>query len=114
MIQAVLDRIPKNPAKQDLRMPGKKLKFPSPCDYPAATPVVLCPADRAIGLYNQTTGKSAKKIAAKLKSWFEGEAIRKGWVACKFIPEVQSKHGAGAILLNAPKVTVNLNTITIE
>jgi hypothetical protein len=40
-----------------------KLKFPVPGNLKAAEPAVLCPAERVLGLYNQETGKSAKKIA---------------------------------------------------
>ena len=95
-------------------MGGRKLKFPTPDDYPAATPVVLCPADRVIGLYNQETGNDAKRIAKTLRTWFIAKAKEKEWVACKFVPEVQSEHGAGCLLLNSSKVTIRLNVITIN
>ena len=95
-------------------MPGKKLKFPDPKDYPAKNPVVLCPADRVIGLYNQATGNNAERIAKKLKEWFEKEAILKGWASCRFVPEVQSRHGAGCMLLNPLSVTVTLHKIEIH
>lgn len=88
-------------------MPGRKLKFPNPNDYAAKHPVALCPADRVLGLYEQETGKSAKRIAKKVKEWFSAEAQQKGWAACQFVPEVQSAHGAGAVLLNSAKITVN-------
>lgn len=95
-------------------MAGKKLKFPDVKDYPAKDPVVLCPADRVIGLYNQTTGKSAVRIAKNLKDWFNKEALSRGWAACRFVPEVQSKHGAGCMLLNPLSVTVSLHKIEIN
>lgn len=95
-------------------MPGKKLKFPNPKDYPAKDPVVLCPADRVIGLYNQATGNKAQRIAMNLKAWFEAEAKAKGWVDCRFVPEVQSRHGAGCMLLNPLSVTVTLKKIEIH
>jgi hypothetical protein len=95
-------------------MPGRKLKFPAPNDYPAITPVVLCPADRVIGLYNQETGGNAKRIAKKLRIWFSAEAVRNGWALCKYVPEVQSKHGAGCLLLNSPQVQINVNRVIIN
>ena len=95
-------------------MPGKKLKFPDPRDYAAKDPVVLCPADLVIGLYNQETNSDAKRIAKNLKTWFENEAVSRGWAACKFVPEVQSKHGAGCMLLNPLSVTVTVNKIEIR
>lgn len=93
---------------------SNKLKFPDPKDYPAKDPVILCPADRAIGLYNQETNSHAVKIAKKLKIWFIQEAKQKGWIDCRFVPEVQSKHGAGCILLNPLSVEVTVNQIVIK
>jgi hypothetical protein len=97
-----------------MSMPGKKLKFPDPKDYPAKDSVILCPADRAIRLYNQATGLKAKKIAKKLTEWFVAEAKNKGWAERRFVPEVQSKHGAGCILLNPLSVTINIHNIVIK
>ena len=95
-------------------MPGKKLKFPEPKDYPAKDPVILCPAERVVGLYNQATGKNAKRVAKKMKDWFAAEAGSKGWVKCQFPPEVQSKHSGGCILLNPLSVKVTVNQIVIQ
>lgn len=95
-------------------MPGKKLKFPNPSDYAAKTPLILCPAERVIGLYNQATGKKSKRIAKNMKQWFADEAKKEGWTGCHFVPEVQSKHGAGATLLNPPSVSVTVNQVTIN
>jgi hypothetical protein len=94
-------------------MPGKKLKFPKPDEYQANTPLIFCPAERVIGLYNQATGKDAKKMAKKLKEWFIKEAKSKGWAGCHVVPEVQSKHGAGYVLLNPPSVSISINKVTI-
>ncbi|MEI6084445.1 MAG: hypothetical protein WCS70_09110 [Verrucomicrobiota bacterium] len=95
-------------------MPGKKLKFPETKDYAAKEAIVLCPSDRVIGLYNQATGKSAERIAKKMKEWFVATAKQKGWVECQFVPEVQSKHGAGCVLLNPLSVRVTVNQIIIS
>lgn len=92
----------------------KKHKFPEPKDYAAKDPVILCPADRVVTLYNEATGKGAKRIAKKMKEWFADEATKKGWAACEFPPEVQSKHGGGAILLNPPAVKVTVQQIIIQ
>ena len=91
----------------------RKHKFPEPQDYAAKDPVILCPADRVVTLYNEATGKDARRLAKKMKEWFVEEALRKGWADCQFPPEVQSKHGGGAILLNPPSVKVTLNQIII-
>jgi hypothetical protein len=95
-------------------MSGRKYKFPNTGDYPKKHPVVLCPADRVLNLFKQETGGSAKIIAKKVKEWFEKEALHKGWAGCKFVPEVQSVHGAGAILLNPLSTTITLNQIVIQ
>lgn len=95
-------------------MAGKKLKFPVPKDYPAKDPVILCPAERVIGLYNQETGNTATRVAKKMKEWFSEEALKKGWAACEFPPEVQTKHSGGCILLNPPAVKITVNKIVIQ
>lgn len=92
----------------------RKYKFPAPKDYAAKDPVILCPAERVICLYNQATGKDAKRIAKTMKEWFVNEAKTNGWAACEFTPEVQSKHGGGAILLNPPSVKVTVQQIIIQ
>jgi len=95
-------------------VPGRKIKFPSPADYAAKYPVVLCPADRVIGLYEQATGKKAMRIAKNLKAWFAVEAKQKGWAGCRFVPQVQSEHGAGAILLNPLSTKIEVRQIIIQ
>jgi hypothetical protein len=97
-------------------MPGKKLKFPVPRDYPAKDPVVLCPTERVIGLYKQATGKTTKRIAKKITEWFAAEAKKHEWADCRFLPTVQSRHSAGCILLNpnSKSVVVSLHQITIN
>lgn len=83
-------------------MRGAKYKFPHPGDCKHKEPAMLCPADRVIALYNQETGNSAKKIAKKVKEWFTNTAHEQGWSGVHFLPEVQSHHGAGALLAQAP------------
>ena|SRR6266498_5259114 len=95
-------------------MAGRPIKFPVPHDYPAKTPAVLCPADRVISLYNQDSGDIGQRIAKKMKAWFTGEAKKKGWAGCYFLPQVQSAHGAGCILLNPPSVTITMTSITLQ
>ena len=75
----------------------KRVKFPSPMDYKAADPEILCPAERVIKLYNQDSGDTAKRIAKKVRKWFTATAIARGWKV-RFLPEVQTKHGAGCVL----------------
>ncbi|GAB2793794.1 hypothetical protein [Dyella kyungheensis] len=81
-----------------MRKPKKPYKFPKSSERSAAKPVVLCPADRVLNLYNQESGDEAKKISKKVRTWFTQEAIEEGWDAVAFLPEVQSQHGAGCIL----------------
>jgi hypothetical protein len=92
---------------------GKKLKFPDPKDYPEKTPLIFCPNDRMIGLYNQATGEKRKRMAKKLNEWFIQESKKNGWIGCKTLPEVQSKHGAGCILFNPRLVKIERQTILI-
>jgi hypothetical protein len=82
---------------------GRKLKFPEPKDYVPAEPAVLCPAERVIGLYNQGSNGTARRIAKKVRTWFAAEAHRKGWAGVYFLPEVQSNHGAGCVLWRRPE-----------
>ena len=95
-------------------MPGKKLKFPNPNDYPAKDPIVLCPSDRVKGLFDQANGKKSKRVAKKVIDWFVEEAKKNGWADCRFLPTVQSRHSAGCILLNPLSVKVEINRITIN
>jgi len=95
-------------------MPGRKLKFPDPKDYPAKSPVVLCPTERVIGLYNQATGKTAQRVAKHMMEWFVGQAKQHGWAGCRFLPTVQSRHSAGCMLLNPQSVTVSVHQIIIK
>ena len=84
-------------------MPGKKWKFPTPADVKPQERAVLCTADRVIKLYNQNNGGKAKRIAKSVRSWFAGEAKKRGWAGVRFLKEVQSAHGAGCILWLPPQ-----------
>jgi hypothetical protein len=95
-------------------MAGRKLQFPHPRDYAAKHPVVLCPADRVLGLFEQETGIEVQRIAKKVKQWFTEAATKAGWAGGRFVPEVQSAHGAGAILLNPLSVKITVNQIVIQ
>jgi hypothetical protein len=67
---------------------GRNLKFPKPENYKPDAPAILCPAERVLGLYNQDSGDTAKKIAKKVRKWFFSEAHEKGWAGVHFLPEV--------------------------
>ena len=56
-----------------------KLKFPDPGECRQMDKALMCPADRVIGLYNQETGKNAKRIGKTSRSWFTDEAHDHGW-----------------------------------
>ena len=73
-------------------------KFPNPQDIPPKHPVVICPGELVIALYNQETGENAKRISKVVRTWFEEQAFAGGWVGVHFLPEVQSLHGAGCLL----------------
>ncbi len=81
-------------------------------DYKPSEPAVICPAERVIGLYNENSGDTAKRIAKKVRRWFISQAEKQEWAGVHFLNEVQSNHGAGCILWRPPeKVDVKI-TIT--
>jgi hypothetical protein len=90
---------------------GRRLKFPEMSKYPLSEPAVMCPAERVIGLYNENSGKTAAKVSATVRTWFESEAPKHGWAGVHFVKDVQSGNGAGCIL-SRPPVNVGA-TITI-
>jgi hypothetical protein len=79
-------------------MAGKKFKFPDSKDASANKPAVFCTAERVLNLYNQDNDKPAQRISKKVRGWFFEAAHDAGWTGVHFIPEVQSKHGAGCML----------------
>ena len=88
---------------------GAKIKFPDPKSCKQDNPGVLCPAERVLGLYNQDSGDTAKRIAKKTRKWFASEAMKKGWAGVHFLPDIQSAHGAGCVLWLPPqKLTINI------
>jgi hypothetical protein len=93
---------------------GPKFKFPDPQDCKAGEPAILCPAERVINLYNQATGKQAKRIAKLVREWFAIQAKAKGWAGVHFLPEIQSNYGAGCVLWPPPR-QINVEvTVTNE
>lgn len=97
-------------------MAGAKLKFPNPNKCKPEDAAVLCPADRVIGLYNQNGGDAAKRIAQKVRLWFAAEALKNGWAGVHFLPDVQSKHGAGCVLWLPPRqvnISINITNTTL-
>lgn len=94
---------------------AKDFKFPDPKDYPSKHPIVMCPSDRVLNLYNQETGEGAIRKGKKVKEWFQERALQEGWAAVHFLPEVQTMHGAGCLLLakGSPKLT-NLASAALD
>jgi len=89
---------------------GRKFIFPNPNQCTAANPAMLCPAERVLNLYNQATAKSAQRIAKSVREWFAKTAQQNGWAGVHFLPEVQSKHGAGCVLWPPPQqINVSIN-----
>lgn len=74
-------------------------KFPKANERSEAKPAVLCSSDRVLKLYEQETGKEAKRISKSVRNWFTDKALADGWDAVGFLPEVQSQHGAGCVLV---------------
>jgi hypothetical protein len=73
-------------------------KFPKAKDRSPNEPAVLCTAERVLNLYNQANEKPAQKISKKVREWMFDAAHQEGWSGVHFVPEVQSKHGAGCML----------------
>lgn len=86
---------------REAKMPGPRIKFPDPKERSENKPVVLCPAERVLALYNQDTGKNAKRISKNVREWFFKYAHQEGWDGVHFVPEVQSQHGAGCVMWKA-------------
>lgn len=80
--------------------PGRPVKFPDSGDRSMNETGALCTADRVLALYNQAHPKeeAAVKIGAGVRSWFEQEARRKGWVFVRWFKDVATDHGAGCVL----------------
>ena len=78
-------------------------KFPTPESCKLKDNAVLCTSDRILALYNQSTGKSQRRITQPVKDWFAAEAKLNGWAGGHFLPEVQSGHGAGCVLFVPPR-----------
>lgn len=77
----------------------KPFKFPVPHDYPAKDPAVLCPSERVLVLYNQAHPDApAQRIGKTVRRWFGQAAHDHGWAGVRFLPEVQTRNTAGAIL----------------
>ena len=73
-------------------------KFPKSKDRSPNEPAVFCTAERVLDLFNQEHEKRALRISKKVRNWMFDEAHKEGWSGVHFIPEVQSKHGAGCML----------------
>ena len=107
---ALLSRVIHRDVIKEGFMP-RRFKFPNTKSCKPEHPAVLCTAERLLGLYNQDSGDSAKRIAKKVRVWFAKKALKKGWAGVHFIPEIQSAHGAGCVLWLPPE-QINL-TITV-
>ena len=95
-------------AKKQTR--GSRLKFPVPADYAERDSVIFCPSDRVKGLFNQDSGDQAARVADKVRKWFRQQAYSHGWGGVVFMPEVQTRHGAGCALWRKPS-TINMNIV---
>lgn len=59
--------------------------FPDPNDRSPNKPQELVEADQILGLYNQSTGESMKRVVAKVQDWFVAEAKRYQWDSASFV-----------------------------
>ena len=92
----------------------KPFKFPMPHDYRSKDPAVLCPRDRVLVLYNQTHPDApAQRIGKTVRHWFAQAAHDHGWAGVRFLPEVQTRNTAGAIL-GAPASDTRLIIVEIQ
>lgn len=73
-------------------------KFPDAKARSPSEPAVFCTAGRVLNLHNQANEKQAQRISKKVREWFFEEAHTNGWNGVHFVPEVQSRHGAGCML----------------
>ena len=90
-------------------MATRKSKFPKSNERSPAKPAAICPAERVLKLFNdEHPQKPAVRISKTVRTWFEGKAHADGWDVVGFVPEVQSNHGAGAMLMkNFPGQTAS-------
>ncbi len=93
--------------------------FPDAHSRSPKSPTVLCTAERVLNLYNQDNPlQEAQRISKKVREWFFEQAHRAGWHGVHFIPEVQSKHGAGCVMWvsfgAARQVQVTHQTLVLE
>lgn len=79
-------------------MAGNKFKFPDSKECSPNNPAVFCTAERVLNLYNQYHEKEAQRISKRVREWIFEQSHKQGWSGAHFIPEVQSKHGAGCML----------------
>lgn len=98
-------------------MPG--FKFPTPASCKLKDRAVLCTAERILAVYNQATGKEARRITKNVKKWFASESEKNGWAGGHFLPDVQSGHGAGCILFVPPQqvnisIKIKKTTLVLE
>ncbi|HHA2366945.1 MULTISPECIES: hypothetical protein [Stenotrophomonas maltophilia group] len=95
----------------------RRVKFPKAAERSEAKPVVLCTSERVLKLYNQDSGKEAKRISKAVRTWFSQKAVEEGWDGVAFVPEVQSQHGAGCVLgknFDGQKASTTLKKLNSE
>lgn len=57
---------------------------------------MMCPAERVLKLYNQSTGRGAKRIAKSVREWFAAEAQQAGWAGVHFFQKSNRTTGRAA------------------
>jgi len=80
-----------------IRMPPT-YKFPDYRDRSPNEPSIHCTAERVLALYNQDSGKTAKRISQAVRTWFTRTAKKQGWTDVQWFRDASTKNGAGCVL----------------
>lgn len=91
-------------------MAGRPWVFPSPNDYPPASPPLICDRTRVLALFNQLSGEKAHRITDRVEEWFIHEAFDRGWSAAAFVVDAGTNHSGGCILMSEHALAYSRNT----
>ena len=80
---------------------ANKHKFPKADSYAQNKPIVLCPKDTVLALYNQNPpgGKEMSSLTVKVAKWFDTQSRDFGWSGAVLSPTVGTRHHAGCLLV---------------
>ena len=80
---------------------ANKHKFLKANSYAQSKPIVFCPKDTVLALYNQNPpdGKEMSSLTLKVAKWFHKQSLDYGWSGAVLSPTVGTKHHAGCLLV---------------